>query len=123
MKRLIFDLDDTLCFTEAGNYRQSRPNLEVIAKLRDYHAQGFTIVISSSRNMRTYEGNIGKINANTLPIIVEWLNKHEVPFDEIYIGKPCCGQQGFYIDDKAVRPDEFASKTYEEICSLVGISQ
>ena len=123
MKRLIFDLDDTLCFTEGGNYRQSRPNLEVIAKLRDYHAQGFTIVISSSRNMRTYEGNVGKINANTLPIIVEWLNKHEVPFDEIYIGKPWCGQQGFYIDDKAVRPDEFASKTYEEICSLVGISQ
>lgn len=71
--------------------------------------------------MRTYNGNIGKINANTLPIIIEWLNKHNVPYDEIHIGKPWCGLNGFYIDDKAIRPNEFLSMSINEIQKLVGI--
>ncbi len=45
--------------------------------------------------MRTYEGNVGKINVNTLPIIIDWLERHNVPYDEIYVGKPWCGHDGF----------------------------
>ena len=51
--------------------------------------------------------------------IVNWLNKHDVPFDEIHIGKPWCGDDGFYVDDKAIRPDEFARLSYEEIRKLI----
>src|SRR5438309_10306589 len=91
---------------DAG-YEHAVPNLPLIAKLRDYKAQGFEIVISTSRNMRTYAGNVGKINANTLPVILAWLKKHDVPYDEVYVGKPWCGEDGFYVDDKAVRPAEF----------------
>ena len=108
MKRIIMDLDDTICHTKGGDYKNSTPKHEVIETLREYKLLGFEIVISTSRNMRTYEGNIGKINANTLPVIMEWLQRHEVPFDEIYVGKPWCGHEGFYVDDKAIRPDEFA---------------
>lgn len=80
---------------------------------------GFSIVINTARNMRTYEGNVGKINANTLPIIIEWLNKHEVPYDEIYTGKPWCGFEGFYVDDKAIRPAEFIKYSYEELLEII----
>ncbi|MNP78068.1 hypothetical protein D3C76_1756090 [compost metagenome] len=73
--------------------------------------------------MRTHNGNIGKITAKTLPIVIDWLNQHSIPFDEIYIGKPWCGTDGFYVDDKAIRPDEFASMSYEEICTTLGISK
>ena len=69
--------------------------------------------------MRKYENSVGKIAANTLPVIVNWLNKHDVPFDEIHIGKPWCGDDGFYVDDKAIRPDEFARLSYEEIRKLI----
>ncbi|MBC2689521.1 capsular biosynthesis protein [Pseudomonas kielensis] len=121
MKRIIMDLDDTICSTKDGDYAKSTPKPEIIAKLRDYKALGFEIIISTSRNMRTYSGNVGKITANTLPIILEWLKQHDVPYDEIYVGKPWCGNEGFYVDDKAIRPDEFAAMSHEQIKSLTGI--
>ena len=122
MKRLIFDLDDTLCTTQNGDYANAQPITEVIEKLRDYHRQGFTIVINTSRNMRTYQGNIGAINKNTLPIIIDWLRRHDIPYDELYVGKPWCGFEGFYVDDKAIRPDELVKLSYAEICRLLDLT-
>lgn len=119
MKRLIVDLDDTISVTAAGAYAEARVNAQVRARLHEYRERGFEIVIHSARNMRTYEGNVGKINANTLPVIVRWLDELEVPYDEIVVGKPWCGLDGFYVDDKAVRPDEFVSKSYEELTELL----
>lgn len=121
MKRLIMDLDDTICVTTNSDYKNSMPNLDVVEKMREFKMQGFTIVISTSRNMRTYSGNLGKINANTLPIIVEWLDLHKIPYDEIYMGKPWCGTEGFYVDDKALRPNEFVTLSIEEINRLLGV--
>ncbi len=123
MKRLIFDIDDTICKTENSDYKNAKPILAMIDKLRDYHSQGFTIVLNTSRNMRTYSGNVGEINKNTLPIIIDWLAEHDVPYDEIYVGKPWCGFEGFYIDDKAIRPDEFLNLSYPEICKLLGMTK
>lgn len=119
MKRLIMDLDDTISITENGNYQDSVPVISVIERLKDLKKQGFEIVINTSRNMRTYEGNVGKINANTLPLIIEWLNKHDVPYDEIYTGKPWCGFEGFYVDDKSIRPAEFVKYSLEEIYDIL----
>lgn len=119
MKRLIMDLDDTICETIGGDYKNSLPDMDVIAKMHEYRKMGFTIAISTSRNMRTYSGDIGKINAITLPLIIEWLKKYDVPYDEIIVAKPWCGMEGFYVDDKAVRPSEFKSKTYEEIIQML----
>ena len=87
--------------------------------MKEYKKDGFTIVILTARNMRTYDGNIGKLNIHTLPGIIEWLDAHQVPYDEVVVGKPWCGYDGFYVDDKAVRPSEFVSKTFEEITALI----
>lgn len=119
MKRIIIDLDNTLCRTTGGDYEKSEPIVEMVEALRTYQAEGFEIVIHTSRNMRTYSGNVGKINANTLPIIITWLRKHAVPFDEIVVGKPWCGHDGFYVDDRAVRPKEFAQLSYAELLALI----
>ena len=120
MKRIIMDLDNTICRTVDGDYRNSIPVAPVIETMQEYKRLGFEIVINTSRNMRTYKGNTGKIAANTLPIIIEWLNKHNVPYDEIYIGKPWCGTEGFYVDDRSIRPDEFVKYTLQEIYELIG---
>ena len=69
--------------------------------------------------MRTYEGNVGQINIHTLPTITKWLDKYDVPYDEVLVGKPWCGHEGFYIDDRAVRPSEFNSMSFEEITALI----
>ena len=119
MKRLIFDLDGTICIAKNGDYSSAKPYAKVIKLIREYKSNGFEIIISTSRNIRTYDGNLGKINANTLPVIIKWLDENQVPYDEIYIGKPWCGLEGFYIDDKAIRPSEFLGMSYEEIIKLL----
>lgn len=118
MKRLVVDLDGTLTQANTSDYSNVLPREDVIQKLREYKAQGFDITISTARNMRTYEGNVGKINIHTLPIITKWLDQHNVPYDEILVGKPWCGNEGFYIDDRAVRPSEFAELSLEQINEL-----
>lgn len=119
MKRLVVDLDGTITTADSKDYQQVSPNLAVIEQLRRYQQDGFTITIFTARNMRTFEGNVGKINIHTLPIITAWLDKHEVPYDEVIVGKPWCGHDGFYIDDRAIRPSEFASMTPEQINALI----
>lgn len=120
MKRIIIDLDNTLCHSE-GDYSNAQPNQAVINKLREYRMKGFQVVVHTSRNMRTYEGNIGKINVHTLPVILEWLQRHNIEFDEVVLGKPWCGHDGFYVDDRALRPDEFAQMTPEEVAELFSL--
>jgi capsule biosynthesis phosphatase len=117
--RLIVDLDETITLHADNGYAQAEPNLPLIARLREYRAAGYEIAIHTSRNMRTYAGNVGKINANTLPVIVDWLKRHEVPFDEIFVGKPWCGEGGFYVDDKAIRPSELLRFSPEEIAGIL----
>lgn len=120
---LVVDLDGTLTHDDGAAYEDKRPNLSMIARLREYRSAGFAIAIQTARNMRTFDGQIGKINAVTLPVIVRWLDKHDVPYDEIYVGKPWCGPNGFYIDDRAVRPSEFLSLDAEQIACLLDDEQ
>ena len=116
---LIVDLDDTITIhSSSSKYENKKPNSALICKLKEYHSQGFKIVIYTARNMKSFNGNIGQINIYTLPIIIEWLKKHKVPYDEILVGKPYCGEHGFYIDDKAIRPDEFVNSTIEELYKI-----
>jgi capsule biosynthesis phosphatase len=119
MKRLIVDLDHTLTLDATEGYAKARPNLPLIARLRQYRAEGFQIAIHTSRNMQTYQGNVGKINAHTLPLALDWLQRHDVPFDEIYVAKPWCGNEGFYVDDRAVRPSEFINRSHEQLMELL----
>jgi len=117
--KIIIDLDDTICKTNNGDYENSIPRREVIEKIKEYRNLGFQIIIYTSRNMRTYKGNVELIQANTLPIIIRWLKKFEVPYDQIIVGKPWPSYGGFYVDDKAIRPDEFVNLKYSEIQEII----
>jgi capsule biosynthesis phosphatase len=123
MKKLVIDLDETITNgKENSDYISAIPDKEVIEKLRAYQDSGFEITIFTSRNMRTFQGQIGKINIHTLPTILTWLDKHSVPFDEVIVGKPWCGFDGFYVDDRSIRPKEFKDLSYEEVKKLLGMS-
>ena len=118
---IVVDLDGTPCKTKKTNqsYSDVKPNINIVRKLKEYKNLGYSIAILTSRNMRTYKNNLGKINAVTLKTILEWLERYSVPYDEIYVGKPWCGLNGFYIDDKTIRPDEFINLTLKEIHVLL----
>ncbi|HEC1885113.1 HAD-IIIC family phosphatase [Campylobacter sp. TTU-622] len=120
MKTIIVDLDGTLTIDEENvDYINKKPNTALIQTLKKYKKQGFKINIFTSRNMRTFNGELEKIKIHTLPIIISWLKKHNVPYDEVIIGKPWCGYDGFYIDDKAIRPSEFINLSYKQIKELL----
>ena len=116
-KVVVIDVDGTLAGRrDSGqSYADVSAVPSVVQKLRSLKKQGYWIILHTSRNMRTYDGNIGQIMCHTAPILVEWLARHEIPYDELHFGKPWCGHDGFYVDDRAIRPREFVTFDHEEI--------
>ena len=113
----VFDIDGTICpiKKKEEKYEDLVPYASVVEKIRFYHEAGAKIVLFTSRNMNSYGGNLGLINKKTARILTEWLDKWNIPYDEIFYGKPWPGHKGFYVDDRSVRPDEFLAYTPEEL--------
>ena len=121
MPEIVMDLDGTLTVDQPGvTYPDLLPNLPVVAKLREYRRQGFKVAIYTARDMRTHAKSIGAINALTLPGIIACLQRHGIPFDEVHVGKPWPEAGGFYVDDRAIRPDEFVRLSHPEIMAVTG---
>lgn len=121
----VFDIDGTLCPIKKKDerYEDLVPYPEMIERLKYYHENGAKIILYTSRNMNSYEGNTGLINKYTAPILLTWLEKWEIPYDEIVFGKVWPGHKGFYVDDRTVRPDEFLKKTPEELDEICAASR
>jgi capsule biosynthesis phosphatase len=106
---LVLDIDGTLCPSKQPGepYADLVPDERMLARVREYRAAGWHVILQTSRQMRTYEGNVGAIAANMLPVLFAWLARWEIPYDEVHIGKPWPGHDGFYVDDRTIRPAEF----------------
>lgn len=118
---LVVDIDGTLCEIKSSgeSYADLLPRQAMLDKLREYQSRGYNILLYTSRNMNTYKNNLGLINKHTAPVLLEWLEKWKVPYDEILFGKPWPRKKGFYIDDRAVRPDEFLNMSEDEIHKML----
>ncbi len=119
---LVVDIDGTLCPIRGKDekYEDLVPYPEIIDKLREYQERGYTILLYTARNMKTHKGNLGRINMHTAPLLLKWIEKWNIPCDEIMFGKPWPQKKGFYIDDRAVRPDEFLKYSEDEIHQMLG---
>ena len=119
---LIVDIDGTICDikTAKQSYAEVLPKQDMINKLREYQQNGYRILLFTSRNMNTYNNSLGQINKHTAPLLIDWLAKWDVPYDEILFGKPWARKKGFYIDDRAIRPDEFLRMSEDEIQRALG---
>lgn len=114
-KTWVFDLDGTICeekekgtnFLEFANVK---PIYEVVEKMRMLHQKGDKIIISTARHMGTTKGNLGLINARVSKLTIDWLDKYEVPYDEIYFGKPL---GDYYVDDKNMSIEDFKNMREE----------
>ena len=119
---LVVDIDGTLCDIKAAgqSYADLVPRADMIAKLREYQARGYRVLLFTARNMKTHNNNLGLINKHTAPLLLDWLSRWDIPYDELLFGKPWPRNKGFYIDDRAIRPDEFLKLTEQEIHALLG---
>jgi capsule biosynthesis phosphatase len=120
-KALIVDIDGTLCPIKRPDqsYAELEPYPAMIEELRHWQARHYQIVLVTSRNVKTHEGNLGLINMHTAPVLFEWLKKWNIPCDEIHYAKPWPGESGFYIDDRTIRPDEFLRYTEPELREII----
>ena len=102
MLRIVIDLDGPICEIKKENqsYDELEPIIGAKEKIKELRANGHYIIILSARNMATCNSNLGKVMKNVGKITLEWLEKNEIEYDEIYFGKP---NGDIYIDDRAVR--------------------
>ena len=110
--RICFDVDGTIAeLREEGQcYSEIVPkegSVEVLNKLKN---EGHYIILHTARNMETFKGNLGKVNAVQGPILYDWLKKYNIPYDEVYFGKPSAD---YYIDDKGFKFDNWGELPFE----------
>lgn len=115
--RIVIDLDGTICTLKQKNETYEEVQLkpgaaEFIKKLRK---DGNYIIIQTARNMATCDSNIGKVMKNVGKVTLEWLEKNDVEYDEIFFGKP---NAQLYIDDRAFRFENWENISTQEIKSL-----
>jgi capsule biosynthesis phosphatase len=100
-KRICFDLDNTLVTYPVipNDYSTCLPIQKNIDFLKYLKKMGNTIIIHTARRMKTHKSNLGRVNADIGKLTFDMLDKMDIPYDEIYFGKP---DADFYIDDKGV---------------------
>ena len=100
--RIVIDLDGTICYIKKPDesYSDLEPIPGSVQKIKELRSLGHYIIILTARNMATCESNQGKVMKNIGKITLDWLEKYDVEYDEIYFGKP---NAEIYIDDRALR--------------------
>ncbi len=100
--RISIDLDGTICPIKKPdqNYAELEPLPGAVTRISELCRSGHYIIITTARNMGTCESNLGKVMKNIGKVTLEWLDKYDIEYDEIYFGKP---NAEVYIDDRAVR--------------------
>lgn len=100
--RICIDLDGTICnFRKQGQtYADVLPLPGAKEQIDALKQQGHTIIIHTARNMQTQGHNVGKVLKNVGKITLDWLEQHDIKYDEIYFGKP---NADVTIDDRSIR--------------------
>ena len=114
--RIVIDLDGTICTLKQNNQTYAdvlvKPGaVEFINKLKQ---EGHYIIIQTARNMATCESNMGKVIKNVGKVTLDWLEKNEIAYDEIYFGKP---NANLYIDDRAFRFEDWHKMNIIELAN------
>ncbi|MFC2006764.1 hypothetical protein ACFLUQ_01190 [Chloroflexota bacterium] len=91
-----FDIDGTICTNTDGDYEQTVPFREAIEKVNQLFDDGHEIIFFTARGYTT--------GMDWFDLTKKQLEDWKVKYHQLIMGKPYAD---FYIDDKAVKPDEF----------------
>lgn len=85
-----FDVDGTLCEnkTDGMTYADVKPLSGAVETLQWLHNEGHTIILHTARHMKTCGGNQGKVLAKQGKVLLDWLERWQIPYDEIWWNKP-----------------------------------
>ena len=98
--RIAIDLDGTICPIKQPeqSYEDLEPLPDAVERIHELRQVGHYVIIQTARNMATCQSNLGKVMKNVGQMTLEWLERHNIEYDEIYFGKP---NAHVYIDDRA----------------------
>lgn len=99
---MCIDIDGVICQLRrpAEEYGEVLPMPGAAERLRQLKAAGHYLILMTARHMRTCEGNVGLAVARQGRTLLDWLERHRIPYDELWFGKP---HADIYIDDNALR--------------------
>ena len=103
-KTVVFDIDETILTTKYRDYVNSEPIKPVVEKMEILKQHGWKIVLHTARGMGRSEGNIEDVYTEVEKEIKHSLEKHQIPYDELILGKTWAA---LYVDDKAMTPEMF----------------
>lgn len=106
-KRIIVDIDNTLCVVENRDFVNAKPIQKVIDKVNEYYDKGYEVIISTARGQNSCK-TIEEMQNKYFKVTTEWLDKVGVKYHKLEIGYK--QNADMYVDDKAIRPDEFIGK-------------
>lgn len=109
--RICFDCDDTVCYG-SHPYSECKPYPEVVELIRKLKAAGHTIIFLTARYMALYDGDQEKAKARGKQELIFWLREHDIPFDEVHLGKPSAD---LYVDDKGWRINSSTGEGWKEL--------
>ena len=101
--RFCFDIDGVIFKINKG-YIKHEPIWSTVKYIKHLKSLNHEVVLYTARKMKTFNGNIGKINKEIVENTLFNLNRYNIPYDEIYFGKP---NADVYIDDKALNFYDF----------------
>ena len=116
-KRIVCDLDDTISFTVNRDWENAKADKLVIQKINQFYDKGWDIVILTARGQLSCGGDYTKADKKYRPQIEKWLHDNDVKYHELSFNKPL---GTYYIDDKALRPDEFVALEHKELKGMSG---
>lgn len=100
--KIAIDIDGTICELRRPNqaYADVLPLPGAVEKLQGLKKAGHYLILLTARHMATCNSNVGLVVARQGKTLFDWLQKHGIPYDEIWFGKP---HADVYIDDNAYR--------------------
>lgn len=113
--KIVIDLDGVICHLKnnsTDSYSDLKPIDGAIETIKKLQKNGHYLIIYTARNMQTYESNLGKVMKNVGKVTLDWLEKYNIKYDEIYFGKP---NADIYIDDRALNFESWSSIDIDNI--------
>lgn len=100
--KICIDIDGVLCELRQPDqsYADLRPLPGAVEKTQALKAAGHYLVLNTARHMKTCDHNVGLVVKRQAKTLLDWLEDHAIPYDELWFGKPHCD---VYIDDNAYR--------------------
>lgn len=101
MARICIDIDGVVAELKRPGqlYSEVNPIPGAAGAIRRLRGGGHYVILQTARHMQTCEGNEGLVLRRVGLVTLQWLEDHDIEYDEIYFGKP---NADAYIDDRAV---------------------